>query len=56
MISIEKYNNMIPDHQILKCLLCIWLAFVGLLLGQRRRRWPNNKLTEDQRVLFVVNY
>ena len=28
------------------------LANVGLLLGQRRRRWPNSKPTLAQRLMF----
>ena len=35
------------------CLTQIVDVNVGLLLGQRRRRWPNNKSTLGQRIVFA---
>ena len=35
------------------CLTQIEDVNVGLLLGKRRRRWPNNKSTLGQRIVFA---
>ena len=35
------------------CLTQIVYVNVGLLLGQRRRRWPNSKSTLGQRIVFA---